>query len=258
MKLKVLLFDIETAPYLAAIWHPAQRWVSLDQMLDQDFMLTWSARWLDEKKIISYRLTPEEARNQDDTRIVRALADLVREADVVIAHNIDKFDIPRLNSRVVFHQDEPLGPVETIDTLKLSKKNFSEPHHSLDALAQKWGVGEKIDTDMMLWIDCMAGNKRALKEMEKYNRHDIVLLEGVFNRMRPHVKRLKRLFEADRDFQFLCTNCGAEGIENFMRRGFYRTQASTFQKWQCKNPDCGRYYRDRVSIKSKRARLYPL
>lgn len=234
MKLKVLFFDIETAPLLARIWHPAQRWVSPEQMAHDSFMLTWAAKWLDGKKVMSDRLTSTEAREQNDSRIVQSLADLVREADIIVAHNINGFDLPRLNSRVAMNKQEPLGPKQTIDTLTLSRKHFGFAYNKLDWLAEQFGVGKKIDTDMELWNRAYMGEVKALKEMERYNKHDVVLLEGIFHYMKPYVQRLTRLFDADHEDQWLCTYCGSEGVNNFQRRGYYRTQISTFPKVQCK------------------------
>ena len=254
--LKLLFFDIETAPRLAAIWHPAQRYINYEQMVEDDFLLTWSAKWEGDDEIFSARLTRKEVLAQNDTRIMRKLADLVRAADVVVAHNGDQFDLKRLNARVVFHQDEPLGPYESIDTLRLAKQNFSLPYYKLDYLAQHWDLGSKVDTDMQLWIDCYYGDVNALKEMEEYNKHDVVLLEDIFQYMRPYVRGLKRLYDGEHDWQIFCPNCGTEGVENFQRRGYYRTQASSFAKFQCKN--CKRYTRARTSEKRMRGKLYPL
>lgn len=258
IKLKVLYYDIETAPLLSHHWRVYRENIGQDQILATSFMLTWSAKWRDEDVVMSDRLTSEEALAQDDSRIVAELADLIREADVVVAHNGDRFDLPELNRRVMLMDQETLGFVETIDTLKLAKKNFRMSMNRLDFLAEEMGFGRKIKTEFELWRSAYQGDERALRDMEEYNRQDVVLLEKIFNKMRPHVRRLKRLWEADHDFEFLCTNCGAEGRSNFMRRGFYRTQASTFQKWQCKNDECGRYFRERVSMKKHRGRLYPL
>ncbi len=263
-KLSILFFDIETAPRLAAIWHPAQKYINYEQMVEDDFLFTWSAKWEGKQEVFSARLTRKEVLAQDDSRIMRKLADLVREADVVVAHNGDQFDLKRLNARVVFHQDEPLGPYESIDTLRLAKQNFGLPYYKLDYLAQHWNLGTKIDTDMQLWIDCYYGDVKQMKLMEDYNKHDVILLEKIFQYMRPYVRRLKRLHDAEFDGQILCPNCGTEGteleeggrIQNFQRRGFYRTQASTFVKLQCQN--CKGYTRFRVSKKDMRSALYPL
>lgn len=258
MKLKVLFFDIETAPLLAHIWHPAQGWVTNEQMLHDSFLLCWAAKWDDSDKVISARLSSAEAKAQDDGRIVALLADLIREADVIVAHNGDKFDLPRVNQRLLLLGLEPLGPKTTIDTLKLARKNFALAHNKLDYLASELGFGNKIKTDFSLWRSAYLGDVAALKEMQAYNVHDVVLLQQVFERMTPYVQHLTRLYEADYDGQMICLYCGNEGIENFQKRGKYRTQASTFQRVQCKNPTCLKYGRWRVSDKRSRAKIYPL
>lgn len=256
MQLKLLFFDIETAPLLAHIWHPGQGWVSADQTSADTFILTWAAKWAGAKKIYSARLTSAEAKKQDDLRLVTELADMIRQADVIAAHNLKRFDLKKVRQRILMNDLEPLPVVSTIDTLVYARKDFGFAHNKLDYLAQELGVGQKIDTDMDLWIRAYHGDVKALKEMERYNRHDVVLLEGVFDKMRPHVTRLTRLYEADRDWEYICPNCGAEGVQNFVVRKYYRTQAGTFPQYQCK--ECKRYHRGRISIKSKRTKLYPL
>lgn len=258
MKLRVLFIDIETAPLLAHAWRLFKENISLDQLLEDTFLLCWSAKWMDEPTVFNDRLKKKELRDQNDDRIVLSLADLVRSADVVVAHNGDKFDLTTLNFRVAVHGQEPLGPWESIDTLKLAKQNFRAPSYKLDYLAYKFLGERKIKTDFEWWRDIYWGDTERLAEMQEYCDRDVELLERVFHKMRPYVRRLKRLYDPESQWQFLCTNCGGEGIENFMRRGEYRTQASTFQKWQCKTKDCGKYYRERISKSNKRGRLYPL
>lgn len=258
MKLKVLYYDIETAPLLARIWSPYQKFVSHQQMVHDSFMLTYAGKWSHENRVRSDRLTSREALDQNDERIVVGLAKLVREADIIIAHNINGFDLPRLNGRVMMNGLEPLGPVQTIDTLTLARKNFGFAYNKLDWLAEQFGFGTKIDTDMDLWHRAYLGDASALKEMERYNKHDVVLLEKVFEFMKPHVQRLTRLFDADRDGQWICLYCGTEGPNNFQMRGYVRTQGTTFHKVQCKNTTCRKYGRVRVSDTTKRGKVFPL
>jgi DNA polymerase III epsilon subunit-like protein len=209
-------------------------------------LISWAAKWGDEKKVMSSALTGDEARAQDDERIVIELAALIREADVIIAHNIDKFDVPMFNNRLLLLGLENLGPVETIDTLKLSKANFRLAYNKLDYLAEKLGFGRKIKTDFDLWLAAYHGDEVALGQMLRYNRKDVVLLEQVFEALRPYVKNLKRLVEAAWDGQIACPNCGAE---DYQRRGERRTQVSTFVQFQCNQ--CKRYFRSRKSENKK-------
>lgn len=242
-KLKILFFDIETAPRLAHVWRAYADYVPHGQMVHDTFLLTWAAKWGHGKKIMSARLTEHEARDQDDERIVTELADLVREADIVVAHNIDKFDLRVLNARVMVLGLEPLGPTQTIDTLKLSKRHFDLSYNKLDYLAEALGLGRKIKTDFDLWLDAYHGRNDGLDKMLRYNKKDVELLEKVFEHMKPYVNRLTRLFDGE---GHVCPYCGSDELQ---KRGFYRTQASTFQRYQCTN--CEKYSRARTSQKAK-------
>ena len=149
-KLKLLFLDLETAPLLAYIWRPNQEFIPYHAMVQDSFLLSWSAKWED-SDVVGMSLTGAEARAQDDERIVLALAKLLRQADIVVAHNATSFDIPMFNSRLLLLGLEPMGRVKTIDTLRLARQNFNLSHNNLDYLASLLGVGAKIETNLQLW-----------------------------------------------------------------------------------------------------------
>lgn len=246
--LKVLFFDLETAPLLAYVWGPREDWIPHDRMIHDSFLLAWTAKWRGEDKVMTGLLTSKEAKAQDDTRIVIKLADLIRQADIVVAHNANRFDVPMFNNRLLLLGLEPLGPVKTIDTLILSKKNFRLAYNKLDYLAEKLGIGNKISTTFGLWKECYHGDSAALKQMLEYNVKDVVLLEQVFDKMLPYVKNVPRLVDADYDGQVACPFCGSE---NLQKRGLSGTNVNTFQRFMCKA--CQKYSRLRVSIKNRLA-----
>lgn len=252
-KLKILYFDVETAPLLAYIWSPFDEYVPHDRLVHDSFLLTWAAKWAGERTMYTGVLTQREAVAQDDLRIVDTLADMVRSADIVVAHNIDRFDMPVLNSRLLQQGLEPLGPIQTIDTLKLSKKNFRLAFNKLDHLGEYLGLGRKIKTDFDLWKNCYHGNPAALKKMSTYNQQDVRLLEKVFDHMKPYVRQLTRLTDVDISGGVQCPWCGNK---NLVRRGFYRTQSGNFPKYQCGDAQCARYVRGRKA--EKVGKVYPL
>jgi predicted RNA-binding Zn-ribbon protein involved in translation (DUF1610 family) len=219
-------------------------------MVHESFLLCWGASFAGEKKVRSAKLTSPEVLDRDDSRIVNELADLIRSADVVVAHNGDRFDLPMLNNRILLQGLEPLGHVESIDTLKLAKKNFRFTHNRLDHLARHLGLGTKIKTDFELWVQVVGGDELAMQRMVRYCRHDVVLLGQIFDKLRPYVKGLKRLMDAAGE---ACPNCGSTYL---VRRGYTRTQASTFVKYQCQ--ECKRYMRARRSIPEKKSEYHPL
>lgn len=250
---KILLFDIETAPLLAYIWQPKTRYVHQHALVAETFMLTWAAKWYDSPNVMTGIATSSEAKNQDDTRIVGQLCDLIRDADIVIAHNSDRFDVPTVNARLAKLRLEPMGPVKTIDTLTVAKQSFRLPYYNLNYLGEFFGVGEKIPTDFDLWRRCYLGEKPALVEMATYNRQDVVLLQNVFDAMKPYAKRLPRMFDPGWDGQLACPHCGSS---NLVIRGYHRTNVSTFPKFRCS--DCRRYHRGRSSILHPKFKVTPV
>ena len=252
--MRTLIFDLENAPGTAFYWRAKTEWIGPHMVINHPFMLSYAAKWQDGRKILSGVVTPEEAQARDDSRIVAEIADLLREADKVVAHNCDGFDLPILNGRILVNGLEPLGMVQTIDTLKLARKSFSLTHNSLGALADVLGLGtNKLDTSFSLWVDCMEGDERALGKMLRYNKQDVVVLQKVYERLVPHVKGLPRLVDGDFQNERVCVQCAGESIR---KDGFYRTNASTFQRWRCN--DCGACMRERTALKAKKLDLVPV
>lgn len=225
----------------------------MDRLVASTFLINWGAKWANDKRMLHGLVTPQEAVDRDDRRIVETLAALIRQADAVVAHNIDGFDLPMLNNRLLKYQMEPLGPVRTIDTLKLARKNFRLEYNKLDYLGEYLGLGRKLKTDMDLWLGCIEGDQRSLDRMRQYNAQDVRLLEKIFTAMLPYVRNMPRMFDAEREGERICPVCGSADL---MVRGYYRTQASTFGKLQCKK--CGRYSRYRTVERLKKIGVHPL
>ncbi len=64
-------------------------------------MISWAPKWLGSKEVMSECLTPEEILNEDDDRIIKHLWQLMDQADIVVAHNGKRFDVPKMNSRFI-------------------------------------------------------------------------------------------------------------------------------------------------------------
>lgn len=247
-QLRLLFYDIETAPMLAYIWQLKTEYVPPAMVEHDTFLLCWSAKWSDSDKVLSGKLTRKEALGQDDSRIVTGLADLLRQADYAVAHNGDRFDLPMVNNRMLALDLPPVGNVQTIDTLKLARQSFRLASNKLDYLARLLGHGGKLPTGFDLWRRAYHGDTKALAELLTYNKHDVVLLERVFQALIPHVKTLPRLVEMVEWRMEACPTCGSK---NRVKDGYHRTKVSTFQRYRCKQ--CGRRHRDWQSIGSHRS-----
>ena len=221
-------------------WQPKTDWIGKHLTVDDDrFIFCWSAKWSDGDEVLSARLTQKQARTQDDAPIIVKLADLMRQADYVVAHNGNRFDYKRVNARLLLKKLEPLGRVQQIDTLTIARSSFDLPYNNLDYLARKLELGRKIPTDFDLWRRCYYGDVSALKEMEEYNRQDVRLLETVFYEMLPYAKNLPRLWDAVEWRQEFCPYCGS--TDRKLAKVPYRTKVNSFKKFTCQN--CHRDYR---------------
>jgi len=260
-QLKVLVYDVETAPLVAHIWAPKMYFVPQQMMIEDKFVLTWSAKWWGtEQPVFAARVTKKEVLVRNDKRIVAKLGEAMGKADVLVAHNGNKFDWPIVNGRLLLNGLPPLGFKTKIDTLKLSRKHFGFSHHNLDYLGRIFGEGQKVPTTWELWERSVAGDTKALKEMDYYCRNDVDLLDRIFYRMLPYVDRVARLYEAVQQEEDICLYCGSKRKE---KRGQYQTQAGIFPKFRCLGqlPDgsqCGKYRRGKASIRQRKAQDYPL
>jgi len=245
---KVLVFDIETSPLKAYIF-ATRLWntnVSEEQVLSEWFMLCWSAKWLFDDKIISDRLTSREAKREDDSRIVKSLWKLLDEADIVIAHNGDKFDVPNMNTRFIVNGLPPTSPYQTIDTCSIAKRQFGFSHNNLNALARVFGFKPKLETNFQLWKSCVDGNEKALQRMELYNKGDVDTLEEVYMKIRPWIHSHPNLALYTESTESMCSNCMSTNIIKTDK--FYYTSTGRYELYRC---ECGAYIRVRTSSLSK-------
>jgi hemin uptake protein HemP len=253
-KSKILLLDIETAPCLSWTWRMWKENINPVQMVQDWFVISWAAKWLGHDEMYSDCLTPKEILNQDDKRIMESIWAFMNEGDVVITHNGDRFDLPKLNTRFVINGLKPLSPFQSIDTCRAAKKYFAFSHNRLDFLCHTLGIGRKIDTGgFELWRECMDGQRASLDKMTEYNEYDVVLLEGLYLRLRPFIKSHPNLSIYVEKDGVICPYCGGDSLEF---DGYYDTQVSSFPALRCK--DCGGISRTRgskVTIKKRKSLL---
>ena len=78
-------------------------------------MLSFAWKWADEKKVHCKALCdyPGYAKNKtDDTPLIKDLWKLFDEADILIAHNGDRFDRRKANSRFLGGRPLPTLPIQ--------------------------------------------------------------------------------------------------------------------------------------------------
>ena len=244
---KILVFDIETAPNLGYFWNVWQQNIAPIQIVRHWHCLTWCAKWLFDNEIMSDALTPKEAKKHNDKRIVKSLWNLFDQADILIAHYGDGFDIPRMNTRFLLHGLGVPSPYRSIDTKKIASQRFAFNHNKLDALAREFGIGHKSKVEFEDWDACYKGDKKALIKMLKYNKKDVILLEDVYLILRPWMKSHPNinLWQPEDG----CSHCGSLKVHP---KGYYATNVNRYRTYQC--GDCGAYSPQVRKIKRSLAR----
>lgn len=232
--MRMLAFDIESTPNIGYSWGKWEQ--NIMEFVQESYMLCYSYRWLDDKKthvvglndFSLYKTDP-----QNDAALIQSLWELFDEADILIAHNGDKFDIKYTNGRFLANGLTPPTTYRTIDTLKVARRRFKLNSNKLDDLGQLLDVGMKLETGgFQLWLDCMAGDPKAWKKMKKYNKQDVDLLVAVYAKLKPWTPNHPNLgVDSDRP---ICSVCESENVH---KKGFDYKNASKAQRWKCM--ECG-------------------
>jgi hypothetical protein len=242
-KPKILLLDIETTPNLVTSWglHIPSGYLPPENVVQERTILCGSYQWYGQKQIASLCVTEKEPLN--DFCVVGGLHAVLTQADAVVAHNGDHFDIPWILTRSIHYGLPPIRPLIQIDTRKIAKAKFYFNSNKLEYLAKFLGIGHKIKTEFDLWKDCLKGSPSALQKMVKYNQHDVKLLRGVFEKLRPFVPaKINAALFTDRP---CCPTCQSSKIQS---RGLSYTVAYAYRQYQC--TVCGHWFRDRRSVKN--------
>lgn len=234
-KARILLFDIENSPNKAWVWGKYEQ--DVIAYVEEWYMLSYAYKWLGEravrsKGLIDYRGYFKDKTN--DKKLVTDLWKLLNEADIVIAHNGDRFDIRKANARFLAHGLPPPSSYKTVDTLKIARKYFMMNSNKLNDLSNYLGIGTKVETGgFALWLGCMDGDKTAWKQMLKYNKQDITLLEKVYLKLR-HWSEQHPNLNVLNDTPRNCPTCG---FDKLRKEGYRITKVGKYRKYQCQN--CG-------------------
>jgi len=239
---KILLLDIETAPNIAYVWGAWKQNIGQNQWKEKGHIMSFASKWLGDNTI-----TYVENRKSNDKALVKALYKLLDEADIVVAHNGQKFDLPVIIGRGVVHGYTPPSPYFVVDTLLTARKEMRLVSNSLANLCEELGLPLKKDHKKFpgfeLWLECLRGNDEAWLEMKEYNIADVISLEALYLRLRPYMRNHPNVFRNDEGEEVACPKCGSTNIQ---WRGYYYSRAGLcYKRFVCK--DCGGWGRVRYS-----------
>lgn len=249
MPAKIILLDIETAPGVGYVWGKYDQNVIAFQR--HSYMLSYAWKYFDEPEVFGKSLKDYPSFKKDhayDGDLISDLWKVFDEADIIIAHNGDAFDVRFSNSRFAVHNLLPPSTYKTVDTLKIARKHFRFESNKLTDLGQHLELGGKIDSGgFNTWLGCMQGDVNAFNRLLDYNIEDVFLLERVYRKIRGWAPNHPNVALYDKT-DHLCPTCGSSNVQ---RRGFQRLVSQVKQRWACQEETCGRWFATKVLKKSE-------
>lgn len=240
---KILFLDIETKPIIFQGWAMFNQNFGLEQIQEDWTILSYSAKWLHNSDVIYSDVTEK---TEDD--LLEELHNLLNEAHVVVGHNADRFDIPKIRARMIARGFSPYSPVRIIDTLKIAKEEFKFTSNRLAYLTNLLCKNhKKLDHEKFaghrLWKEFLKGNPEAIQCMREYNMCDVTSLEELFFILMPWSKKLVNFdvyFEEDVDMSV------------WEQDGYWYTNLGKYAMYR--NKVTGAWKRGRTNLLSKEKR----
>lgn len=236
---RILTLDIETAPATVYTYSLFQKVIGIGNVIEGPRILCLAAKWHGSRDVF---FLSEWSQGREG--MLKAIHQLMDEADYIVSWNGQRFDVPWLNGEFLKVGLEPPSPHRDIDLMLTAKKRFRFLSNKLDWYARELGIGQKVNHQGIgLWRSIMEDAddvEDARKIMRRYNVQDVRLTEQIFDRMRPWIQGINMaLFQGGTR----CRNCGSVHL---IKKGFAITTQGKYQRLKCTS--CGAWTREKKAI----------
>jgi uncharacterized protein YprB with RNaseH-like and TPR domain len=169
-----------------------------------------------------------------EKRLLKDISARLLEADVWLTHYGTWFDLPFVNSRLLYHKLPVLPPnFSHLDTWKISRNRLKLRSNRLITISEFLGTDhEKNAIRPEQWIRALGGHRASMDYIVDHCRLDIDVLREAYGRLRPLV--LDHPNRGLVDGRGGCSVCGAKKLH---ARGFHITRTRKYQRYQCQS--CG-------------------
>lgn len=231
-----LYFDIETSPNIGIFWTAGFKLnIGYENIIKERAIICICYKWEGEKKVHSLTWN----KKQCDKKLLKEFIKVANQADELIGHNGDNFDIKWIRTRCLKHNISMFPKYVTIDTLKFAKSHFRFNSNKLDYISKFLGQEGKLPTGLGLWKKvCLNNDATALSGMVKYCCGDVEQLEKVFKRMSNYLPAKVHYGVKDGKHKSSCPECGSKNT----RTSLTRVSALGTKRIQKKCNDCGKYH----------------
>ncbi len=255
-KLRLLFIDLEISKSLYSKF-PSHRpeYTGYKDLLQDWFIICAAWKRPEDAKVSSCSVLKNlnEKDPTNDRNVVQALYDEIAECDILIGHNITKFDWPKFYARVLFHNMKPLAKPRILDTIKMARSVGEFTSASLAYLNGFLGLPGKADLDSGSWNALMVALiNQDLEEfmslvgkIEEYCKPDVIACEALYNRLLPHMGNKNRVNMNLSEGNDCCEGCGSSKLQ---KRGLTPPTVAgyRYQRFQC--TDCGAWSQSKKAL----------
>jgi hypothetical protein len=180
----------------------------------------------------SYEVDPTH-----DKALVKEAAKILSDCDAWLTWYGSRFDVPFVNSRLIYHDLPPLPPIPHIDGWRVARSKLRLHSNRLASVSAFLDVEEKTPIKPNVWVRAKCGHRPSLNYVIQHCKQDVIVLEQVYEHLKPLIDQHPNsgLFSGNAD---ACPACGGFHIT---RQGERVTKTRTYPRFQCQ--DCGMWLR---------------
>lgn len=256
MKARIVTFDIENFANLLYSWQTKNfrsGWNAIDVEIPWH-ILCFAYKWYGKKtEVVSlpqfkgYKPMIVRRKNgvffrfPDDRLLMEAMWKILDEADIVVGWNSVRFDVKKVQARMISLGMKPPSPFKQVDVMAQKKRITMSNSNKLDDTGEEWGTGRKLpNVGWALWMGCAEGDEASWRRMQKYNIQDTILTEKNYKVLRPWMPNHPNVNHYSRDIK-ACSACGKHNT--LIKRGWHPAGQRRRQRYHCapNRGGCGKY-----------------
>jgi len=232
---KRLFWDVECSPNVGLFWRAGyKQTIPHDNIIQERAIICICYKWQGQKQVQSL-----EWDKGDDRAMLEAFMKVADQADEMIAHNGDKFDLKWFQTRCLFHDLDPPEERKTVDTLAIARRRFYFNSNRLDYIARFLGLGGKSGTTFDMWKAIVLDHDpKAMRDMVRYCKRDVLLLQQVWERIEKYHKPKTHHGVFSNREKWSCPGCASESVRKNKTR--VTTAGTIRHDMHCKS--CQRHY----------------
>lgn len=237
MNVRRLFLDIETSPCTGYFWRPGYNLtIDYNNIIKERQIICACWKWENEDFIYSIDWGEE----QNDKRVLEVLVPEIQNADQIVAHNGDRFDVKWIRGRCLVHKIPFPYKLNTFDTCTELRKLCNLNSYRLDYISKLLGYPGKTDTGGFdLWKRVMNGDKKSLKQMVAYCEGDVLRLEEIYQDIESFSSPKLHVGVMNGQPRWTCPVCGSDKVSS----NGPTTTATGIVKWRMRCNLCNSYYR---------------